>query len=102
MQETQFQWYDDTLSVADNDHVEGSAFYGSFADGYDVVISVTSYDYERNGETKTNHVPHVVVSDSSGSIVSEPHTRDSHDPQTAINNAKQAGRYVVENPMKFI
>lgn len=101
-QQSDFEWYDDTLRVNDNGHVEGQAWHGSFADGHDVTISVTSYNYARHGETKTNHVPHVVVTDKNGSIVAEPHAHDSSLPKKAIKDGKQTGKYVVENPEQFI
>jgi len=102
LEQPDFEWYDNTLRVDDNGHVVGQAWYGSFADGHDVTISVTSYDYDRYGETKTNHVPHVVVTDKNGNIVAEPHAHDSSLPKKAIKEAKQTGKYVIENPEQFI
>jgi hypothetical protein len=63
-------------------------------DGYSVQASVTSYEYERNGETKLNHVPNVVVTDETGRIVSEPHAHDSTNPEKAIENARETVRTV--------
>lgn len=102
MNKETLEWNDDTLEVNDDGHVEGQAWYGSFADGHDVFVSVHSYDYEKYGRTKTNHVPLVTVTDSDGNIVSEPHTHDSHNPERAIEDGKMTAIYVVENPSEFI
>lgn len=99
-QETQFD--SDTLTINVNGHVEGQAVAFQPVPGYDVSVSVTSYDYERNGETKTNHVPHVTLSTIDGNIVAEPHAHDSHIPAEAIKEGKQTARYVIENIGQFV
>lgn len=95
-------WEYDNLSVNEDGEVVGSAYTFTFGDGYNVQIGVFSYVYERNEEFHTNHVPNVVVSDSTGSIVAEPHARDSENPETAIENAKSAAEYVYENPEEYV
>ena len=95
------QWNDDTLEVNYDGHVEGQA-WTTINDEYDVSASVTSYEYQRNGETRINHVPHVVVSSHNGSIVAEPHAHDSEHAGVAIGNAKETAAYVIENPEEFI
>jgi len=100
--DSDIEWSDDTLEINDDGHVEGSAFVGNFIDGYDVSISVTSYDYERNGETRTNHVPHVVVTTTEGKIIVEPTAQDSRNAQKAIENARGCAEYVIKYPSEFI
>jgi len=95
-------WEYDNLHINKNNEVEGSAYTFTFAGGYDVQIGVFSYTYERNGEFKMNHVPNVVVTDSNGSIVSEPHANDSTHPEKAIKNARLTAQEVYENPQNFI
>jgi len=104
-QQSDFQWNDDTLQVNANGNVEGMAWFGSFTvDGeqYDVIASVTSYDFEQYGETETNHVPHVVVTTIDGSIVAEPHCHNSRHPEKAIQNAKGTAEYVVQHLEQFV
>jgi len=102
MQKQELQFDIDTLEVNSNGHIEGQAVAFNFVPGYDVSVSVTSYDFQCRGETKTNHVPHVVVSTDTGNIVAEPHTHDSHLPEKAIEDGKQTARYVAENPDEFL
>lgn len=100
--EPDLEWNEDTLTVDEHGHVDGQAWYGLFGDGYDVFASVTSYDYERGGQTRTNHVPHVVVTDNRGSVIAEPHVHDTQFPEKAIKAAKDVARGVVANPEQFI
>jgi len=59
MKQTEIDWNDYTLYIDDSGHVQGQAWYGPFYDGYDVSVTVHSYDYDQYDETHTNHVPHV-------------------------------------------
>lgn len=91
----------DDLRVNDDGFVEGTA-YTHDKDGYDVVVGVTSYEYERDGETKMNHVPNVVVNDPDGSIVAEPHSHDSSSAEIAIENAKSTGKWAFRNMEQYM
>jgi hypothetical protein len=95
-------WGNQSLWIDENGHVDGSMHVFGFVDGYDVTIGVFSYDYDRHGETRTNHVPQVVVSTTDGSIVAEPHAHDSNNPVQAIKNARDAAEHVIENPDEFV
>lgn len=95
-------WLYDNLEIDDDGYVTGSAYTRQFLGEYDVVVGVTSYEYERHGETRMNHVPHVVVTDSEGTIVREPQAYDSENPGRAISNAKGLAEFVLENPQDFI
>lgn len=90
----------------DNLRVEGHKVKGTaftpFKDGYDVHAAVTSYTYERDGEQRHNHVPLVLITDETGTILAEPHTHDSHDPEKAIENAKGTAEYVFKNLSEFV
>lgn len=88
-------WSDNTFEIV-NGHVEGCTYILDSERDTDVTASVTSYDYDRNGEVRTNHVPHIVVSDNSGSIQKEPHANDSENPRTAIENAIQTAEWAYE------
>ena len=79
-------WDYDELRVNDEGMVEGSAHTRRTSGGETVTATVISYTYD-DGE-EVNHVPHVVVSDESGSILGEPHGHDSENPRTAIERAK--------------
>jgi len=100
-----FEWNDDTLHVNDDGMTEGQAWCGSYEhDGteYDITVSVTSYEFEQYGETKTNHVPHVTVTTKDGSIVAEPHVHDSRHPEKAIDNGKETAEYVAQRLEQFV
>lgn len=97
----------DTLKVEENGHVSGQVFVGRVNtdhEEYDVVGSVTSYDYENSTGEKvlTNHVPYIVVSKINGSIIAEPEAHDSHNPERAIENTKSCAKYVAENIEEYI
>lgn len=98
----EIEFNSDSLEIDDEGYVVGSACIFNFIEGYDVSASVTSYEYERNGETKMNHVPHIVVSKRNGSIVSEPHAHDSENPEKAIERAKGTAKYVAQHPDDFV
>lgn len=105
MTETESQesiWLHDSLEVDDEGYVIGSAYTEEFLGGYTVDVGVFSYEYERHGESRMNHVPNVVVSDPEGRIVAEPHSWDSGNPETAIRNAKATGELVYDNPQDFV
>lgn len=102
MTENDSVWDYDDLHVNDEGMVEGTAISREFAGGYTVQASVSSYEYEKGGETRKNHVPHITVQDENGSIVSEPSAWDSISPKKAIEAAKGTGEYVVEYPDDFI
>lgn len=95
-------WQEDNIEINEDGEVEGSAYTHHFKDGHDVQIGVFSYTYQRNGETHMNHVPSVVVTDSTGSIVAEPHAHDTENPRGAIRNARQSAEYVYKHPEEFI
>jgi len=90
-----------SLSV-ENREVSGSALTHTFEGGYRIQITVISYDYERTGETRQNHVPNVVVTDRTGSIVTEVHANDSNSPIEAVENAVSTAEYVLENADTFL
>jgi len=92
-------WAYANIYLNDSGMVDGSAYTHTFKDGYDVQIGVFSYTYDG---TKVNHVPNVVITDKSGSIVAEPYAHDSNDPYRAIQNAKQAAEEVFTNPTRFV
>lgn len=102
MTENDSVWDYDDLHVNDEGMVEGAAISKEFAGGHTLQASVTSYEYEKNGETHVNHVPHLVVQDENGSIVSEPHVHDTASAEGAIARAKGAGKSVVVHPEGFI
>lgn len=85
------------LFVNDEGEVEGE-LWKSVDDEHYVSVAVVSYSYERDGEEKMNHVPHIVVSEKDGGIVGEPHAHDSNNPDRAIHNAIVAGEGVVKHP----
>lgn len=95
-------WAYNGLSITDRGYVEGSAYTHTFKDGCDVSIGVFSYEYDRDGEHKINHVPNVVVTDRDGRIIAEPHANDSSEPRTAIENARDAAEYVVEHSDEYV
>jgi len=99
MQDTK-TWQHENLRVVQG-YVQGSA-YQDLPSGHSVRISVCSYEYDRQGETRMNHVPIISIEDETGSIVSEPHARDSSNPHQAIQNAKRYGKDVIENPQRYI
>ena len=93
-------WAYSNLDIDDQGFVTGSA-YTYEKDGYDVQISVTSYEFSRHGKTETNHVPHIVVTDN-GSVVLEPEARDSINPSQAITNAIGTAEMVWKNLEEYI
>lgn len=95
-------WAYENLEIDEDGHVREVAYTHPFKDGYDVQVAVTSYDFEKHGETKTNHVPNVVLTDEDGSIVAEPHARDSYSAEKAIENGKRTAEYVFKHPEQFI
>lgn len=95
-------WEYNNLEINEDNEVVGSAYTFTFEGGYDVQVAVFSYEYERNGETKMNHVPNVVLVDENGKIVAEPHARDSQNPERAIENGINQAEYIFEHPTEFI
>lgn len=95
-------WLHDSLEINERGEVAGAAYTREFEGGYDVVVGISSYEYEIHGETKMNHVPNVVVNDPDGNIVAEPHAHDSHDPHKAIERAKNTAESVYHNPEQYI
>lgn len=81
-----------TLEVDGDGFVDGQAFTKEKpTDEHGVVTvtgSVTSYEYGKHGETKMNHVPHIVVSNREGSILAEPHANDSPNPERVIQSTE--------------
>jgi len=86
-------WSPNTIWIDSNGHVDGQAVIFDSENNIDVTASVYSYDYNRGGESRTNHVPHIVVSDMDGSIQHEPDAYDSRNPQTAIKRAIQTAEW---------
>jgi len=82
-------WCDNVFTINADGHVEGVAYIFDSENSIDVTAAVNSYNYERGGETRTNHIPHIVVSDPDGSIQKEPHAHDSKHPRTALKRAIQ-------------
>jgi|APHM01.1.fsa_nt_gi hypothetical protein len=89
----------DTLEVDDDGYVTGSAYTRKFGNGYSIQLHVTSYEYERNNDTRMNHVPIVVV--ERDGIECEPHVRDSRSARTAIESARGAARDIANNPERY-
>lgn len=98
----EIQFDSDSLKIGDNQKVRGTVLIGNVGGGYDIIGSVFSYEYERRGTTKMNHVPNVVITDKSGSIIREPSARDSENPVTAISNTKETVKHVAENIEEFV
>lgn len=90
-----------TLEVGDDGRVEGNA-HTAEKDGYTITATVTSYTYTRDGEVRMNNVPNVVISDAEGSIVSEPHARDSENPRQAIKNAEGMMKEAYKNLGEYV
>jgi len=86
----------DTLDTDEEGFVTGSA-YTRKKGGYDVQAGVYSYEYERHGDARMNHVPNVIVVHPDGHIVAEPHANDSPHAGRAIDNAKDTVRFVFSN-----
>jgi len=78
-------WQFSNLEITQDGYVVGSAYTQQLSDGSDITISVSSYEYNDAGDL--NHVPLVRIIADSGSIIAEPHTRDSKNATTAIKNA---------------
>lgn len=91
----------DSLETDDEGFVTGSA-YTRQRDGYDVQAAVFSYEYERNGETRMNHVPNVVLTDEDGKIVAEPHARDWENPSKAMDAARSTAVYTFRHLGEYV
>lgn len=94
-------WRYSSLRVNDDGYVEGSAYTREKA-GHDVQVAVTSYEFERRGETMMNHVPNVTVTTKTGSIVAEPHAWDSQDAEAAMENAVKTAEDVFKDIQQYI
>lgn len=92
----------DSMEVDDRGFVIGSGYVRSEDCEYAVDFGVFSYEYERKGETRINHVPSIHVVDERGVIHAEPHANDSHDPETAMENARSTAKYTFENIEDYI
>lgn len=95
-------WRFSDLRINDDGMIEGSAYTRETEGGYDITVSVTSYEYERHGETRVNHVPNVVVSKPNGGIAAEPHAHDSRSAVTALKNAKNAAEYAFNHIEQYV
>jgi len=94
-------WAYSNLSVDDKGFVNGSAH--TFIKGkYSIQISVTSYKFIHRGKETINHVPHIVVTNNTGSIVAEPNARDSINPSRAITNAIRTAEMVWKNLEDYV
>lgn len=85
--------YNDLHVDEETGKVEGYA-YTHERNGRDVSVAVNSYGYERNGEQRMNHVPHIVVQNEDGDIVAEPHAWDSQIAKKAIENGIEAAESI--------
>lgn len=92
----------DGMEVDDRGFVIGSGYVRSEDCEYGVDFGVFSYEYERNGETRINHVPSVHVVDERGVILAEPHAHDSESAEKAMDNARGTAKYAFENIEDFI
>lgn len=90
----------DTLRVGEDGYATGSVFAREKA-GKMVQGTVSSYEYQSRGETKMNHVPHIIVTDTEGKILAEPTARDSENAERAIKNVKGAVKHVYEHLSEF-
>jgi hypothetical protein len=89
-------WSSTTIGLDENGHVNSSIHIFDSENGIDVTATVCSYDYERHGERRENHVPRVVVTDPDGTIRQEPHAHDSRDVRKAIERAIQTAEWAYE------
>jgi len=101
MSENKTEWDHDSLETNDSGEITGSIFH-EINDRYYVTGTVVFYQYEIRNETKTNYVPHVVISEYNGGVVEELHNYDSLNPDVAIDNVKNSVEHVVERPEDFI
>jgi len=101
MSQNEIEWDRDNLEINNNGEITGSIF-NEINDEYYVTGTVVFYEYESAGKTKTNYVPHVVISEYNGGVVKEPHIYDSLYPDVAITNVKSTVKSIVENPEEFI
>lgn len=92
-------WASNELKVNEDGFVEGYAYTHQFCGGFDVSVAITSYELGDGYNEDMNHVPHVVLSDPDGNIVSEPMPHDSHNPERAIENGMNAAEYIYENQL---
>ena len=95
-------WQSMDLEIKPDGHVAGQALSEPLPSGHVVTASVVSYEYERNGMARINHVPQVALTDETGAIVGEPMAHDARNAETAVENALQAGEYAAENPEQFL
>lgn len=95
-------WAYENFSLDDDGHVTGSAHTHEFMGGYTVAIGVFSYEYERDGEKRVNHVPNVVVQHPDGAILREPYARDSEKPWAAVRNARDTAETVYRNAEEYV
>ena len=78
-------WAYNNLEINESDKVVGNA-YTREKSGRHILVTVYSYEYEKNREQKMNHVPCIVVENEDGDILSEPHAHQSHNAEKAIEN----------------
>jgi hypothetical protein len=95
-------WEYSSIDIDETGRVTGYAYTYEFGDGYDVGISVSSYEFERDGRTKMNHVPIVNVTEAhDGRIVKQIKAHDSLRASKAIENAVGAAKIVFKRPDQF-
>lgn len=94
-------WAFNDLCINDDGFVEGTA-YTKEKDGYDIRIAVESYEYERHGETRMNHVPVGNITNEKGIIVHDLEPNDDQNAERAIENAVGSAEYAYKHLGQFI
>lgn len=89
------------LIVKDDGFVEGMTVI-PINDEYDIVVSVNSYEYERNGEKRINHVPQVNITKDGAIVYESEMDRDTKNGNEAIKFAYQTAKYCKENYEELI
>jgi hypothetical protein len=102
MSENTNVWEFNSLEVNDDGKVEGSAYSFKLYGEYDVVATVSSYAYEKRGESHMNHVPAIILQDESGSIIQDWNGHDSSNAEKAIDNALSFGESVYKDYEQYI
>lgn len=95
-------WEFDNLSVNDDMMVDGQVYTKQKPNGAYVRATVSSYEYKRDGETKSNHVPVVYVTDERGRIKHMAEAGDSSNPHKAVGEAKSTAEYIFNNINEYL
>lgn len=86
------------LSTNEDNLVDGMGIV-SLDNEYDVLFSVSSYEFNGN---RQNHVPNATLVDESGKIIREITDHDTENPQTAIERAKNSAYHLADNYEQYI